>query len=69
MPASNLYSLPSLLVVEDASGKGLAGAPIIANVRSSLRTAALFTGNDLAALLRVVDRFAALFYGVFGRAT
>jgi sigma-B regulation protein RsbU (phosphoserine phosphatase) len=63
------------LVVGDASGKGLAAALMIANVQSSLRTAALFTGNDLAALLKVVnrqayassltDRYATLFYGVF----
>ncbi len=48
---------------------------MIANVQSSLRTAALFTGNDLAALLKVVnyqayassseDGYATLFYGVF----
>lgn len=63
------------LVVGDASGKGLAAALVIANVQSSLRTAALFTGDDLAALLKVVnhqayassskDRYATLFYGVF----
>ena len=67
------------LVVGDASGKGLAAALMIANVQSSLRTAALFTGNDLAALLKVVnhqayassseDRYATLFYGVFGEST
>jgi sigma-B regulation protein RsbU (phosphoserine phosphatase) len=48
---------------------------MIANVQSSLRTAALFLGNDLAGLLTVVnhlayssspaDRYATLFYGVF----
>ena len=63
------------LVVGDASGKGLAAALMIANVQSSLRTAALFTGDDLAALFKVVnhqayassseDRYATLFYGVF----
>ena len=67
------------LVVGDASGKGVAGALMIASVQSSLRTAALFTGNDLAALLKVVnlqayasslsDRYATVFYGVFDRAT
>jgi sigma-B regulation protein RsbU (phosphoserine phosphatase) len=67
------------LVVGDASGKGLAAALMIANVQSSLRTAALFTGDDLAALLKVVnhqvyasssrDRYATLFYGVFNRST
>jgi sigma-B regulation protein RsbU (phosphoserine phosphatase) len=59
------------LVVGDASGKGLAAALMIANVQSSLRTAALFSGDDLAALLKVVnhqvytsssqDRYATLF--------
>ena len=63
------------LVVGDASGKGLAAALMIANVQASLRTAALFTGDDLAALLTAVnhqaytsslaDRYATLFYGVF----
>ena len=67
------------LVVGDASGKGLAAALMIASVQSSLRTAALFTGNDLAALLKIVnlqayawslaDRYATVFYGVFDRAT
>ena len=67
------------LVVGDASGKGLAAALMMANVQSSLRTAALFTGNDLAALLKVVnrqayasslaDRYATVFYGVFDAAT
>jgi sigma-B regulation protein RsbU (phosphoserine phosphatase) len=63
------------MVVGDASGKGLAAALMIANVQSSLRTAAFFTGDDLAALLKVVNhqayasssggRYATLFYGVF----
>ncbi len=67
------------LVVGDASGKGLAAALMIANVQSSLRTAALFIGDDLAALLKVVnhqayassskDRYATLFYGVFDGST
>lgn len=67
------------LVVGDASGKGLAAALMIANVQSSLRTAALFTGDDPAALLKVVNqqaylssaenRYATLFYGVFDRPT
>jgi phosphoserine phosphatase RsbU/P len=66
-------------VVGDASGKGLAAALMIANVQSSLRTAALFTGHDLAALLKLVnhqaytsslaDRYATVFYGVFDAAT
>jgi sigma-B regulation protein RsbU (phosphoserine phosphatase) len=67
------------LVVGDASGKGVAAALMIASVQSSLQTAALFTGNDLAALLKIVnlqahasslaDRYATVFYGVFDRAT
>jgi len=67
------------LVVGDASGKGLAAALMIASVQSSLRTAALFTGNDLAALLKAVnqhscssslaDRYVTLFYGVIDNAT
>lgn len=66
-------------LVGDASGKGLAAALMIANVQSSLRTATLFAGNDLAALFRVVnhqaymsslaDRYATVFYGVFDGAT
>ena len=52
---------------------------MIASVQSSLRTAALFTGDDLATLLKIVnlqayasslaDRYATVFYGVFDRAT
>jgi sigma-B regulation protein RsbU (phosphoserine phosphatase) len=67
------------VVVGDASGKGLAAALMIAYVQSSLRTAALFTGDDLAALLKVVNhqayasssggRYATLFYGVLDGAT
>ena len=62
------------LTVGDASGKGLAAALMISNVQSSLRTAALFTGDDEAAMLGAVnrhvyetsltDRYATLFYGV-----
>lgn len=62
------------MLVGDASGKGVAAALMIASVQASLRTAALFTGNDLTALLRVVnaqacasslaDRYATLFYTV-----
>jgi len=74
----NFISLKSdrlALFVGDASGKGLAAALVIASVQSSLRTAALFTGDDLAALLRAVNhqayssslpnRYATLFYGLF----
>jgi len=61
--------------IGDASGKGLAAALMIANVQSSLRTAAIFAGNDLPAFFAIVnrqayasslaDRFATLFFGVF----
>ncbi|MGA1988359.1 MAG: PP2C family protein-serine/threonine phosphatase [Candidatus Sulfotelmatobacter sp.] len=67
------------LFVADASGKGLAAALMIANVQSSVRTAALFTEDDLPALLKVVNRqayasssearYATLFYGVFDGST
>ena len=67
------------LTVGDASGKGVAAALMIANVQSSLRTAAFFTGDDLATLLRIVNhqvyasslahRYATVFHGVFDRAT
>jgi phosphoserine phosphatase RsbU/P len=67
------------LVVGDASGKGIAAALMIASMQSSLRTAALFTGNDLATLLKIVnlrayasslaERYATVFYGVFDGAT
>lgn len=65
--------------IGDASGKSLPAALMIANVQSSLRTAAFFAGNDPAAVLDTVnhhvhstclsDRFATLFYGVFDAAT
>jgi phosphoserine phosphatase RsbU/P len=52
---------------------------MIASVQSSLRTAALFTGENLATLLKIVnlqayasslpDRYATVFYGVLDRAT
>jgi sigma-B regulation protein RsbU (phosphoserine phosphatase) len=67
------------LVVGDASGKGVAAALMMASVQSSLRTAALFTGNDLATLLKIVnlqayasslaDSYATVFYGVFDQPT
>jgi phosphoserine phosphatase RsbU/P len=63
------------LAIGDASGKGLAAALMIANVQSSLRTAATFVGDDGPAVLAAVnrqvhaaslaDRYATLFYGVF----
>lgn len=73
-----LKSYQLALVVGDASGKGLAAALMMANVQSSLRTAALFAADDLAALLQAVNhqayssslanRYATLFYGVFDHA-
>src|SRR5947209_12017318 len=61
------------LTIADASGKGLPAALIIANVQSSLRTAALFAPEDPAAVVTAVnrqlracspvDRYATLFYG------
>lgn len=63
------------ILVGDASGKGVAAALMMASIQASLRTAALFTPNDLAAMLRIVNiqacasslsgRYATLFYGVF----
>ncbi len=63
------------VAVGDASGKGLAAALMISNVQSSLRTAALFTGNNGATAIEAVnrqvygsslaERYATLFYGVF----
>jgi hypothetical protein len=59
--------------IGDASGKSLPAALMIANVQSSLRTAAFFVGNEPAAVLgavnrqlhtaSLVDRFATLLYG------
>jgi phosphoserine phosphatase RsbU/P len=67
------------LAVADASGKGLPAALIIANVQSSLRTAALFAPEDPAAVVTAVnrqlhacspvDRYATLSYGVFDENT
>ncbi|MGE5326076.1 MAG: PP2C family protein-serine/threonine phosphatase [Deltaproteobacteria bacterium] len=63
------------MTLGDASGKSLGGALMIANVQSSLRTAALFAGNDLATVMQGVNRqvhasslpnqYATLFYAVF----
>ena len=67
------------LAVADASGKGLPAALIVANVQSSLRTAALFAPEDPAAVVSAVnrqlhacspaERYATLFYGVFAENT
>lgn len=42
--------------IADASGKSLPAALMIANVQSSMRTAASFVGNDPAAVLGAVNR-------------
>jgi sigma-B regulation protein RsbU (phosphoserine phosphatase) len=75
----NLRDRRVALVVADASGKGLPAALIIANVQSSVRTAALFAPDDPAAVVTAVnrqlhacspvDRYATLFYGVFDENT
>jgi len=78
----HFVSLPGrrvALAVADASGKGLPAALMIANVQSSLRTAALFAPADPGAVVTAVnrqlyacspvDRFATLFYGVFDETT
>ncbi len=67
------------LAVADASGKGLPAALLIANVQSSLRTAALFAPDDPAAVVTAVnrqlhacspvDRYATVFYSVFDENT
>ena len=44
------------LAVADASGKGLPAALIVANVQSSLRTAAWFAPDDPAAVVSAVNR-------------
>lgn len=63
------------VLIGDASGKGVAAALMMASIQASLRTAALFTPNDLASMLRIVNiqacasslsgRYATLFFGVF----
>lgn len=67
------------LAIGDACGKGLAAALMMANVQSSLPTAAFFAGNGVAATLAAVNRqvyasslahwYATLFYGVLDGAT
>ncbi|MGP8227470.1 MAG: PP2C family protein-serine/threonine phosphatase [Terracidiphilus sp.] len=65
------------MLVGDASGKGVAAALLMANIQASLRTASVFTGDNLPALLRIVNlqvcassldsRYATLFCGVLDR--
>ncbi len=67
------------VAIGDASGKGFAAALMIANVQSSLRTASLFAGDNLAMAAQAVNRqvygsslasrYATLFYGVVDQAT
>jgi phosphoserine phosphatase RsbU/P len=61
-------------LIGDASGKGVAAALMMAGVQASLRTASLYTGKNLRALLRaanlqvcfssLAERYATLFCGV-----
>jgi phosphoserine phosphatase RsbU/P len=67
------------MAIGDASGKGFAAALMISNVQSSLRTATLFAGSNLAMALQAVSRqvygsslasrYATLFYGVVDEGT
>jgi sigma-B regulation protein RsbU (phosphoserine phosphatase) len=67
------------IAVADASGKGLPAALIVANVQSSLRTAALFAPEDPVTVMSAVNRqlqacspveqYATVFYGVFDENT
>ena len=67
------------LTIADASGKGLPAALIMANLQSSIRTAAWFAPGDVSAVVTAVNRqlhasspenlYATLFYGVFDEST
>ncbi len=78
----NLATIPGNrleVAIGDACGKGFAAALMISNVQSSLRTATLFAGTNLAIALQAVNRqvygsslaspYATLFYGVVDEAT
>jgi sigma-B regulation protein RsbU (phosphoserine phosphatase) len=78
----NFVTIPGnrlAVAIGDASGKGFAAALMISNVQSSLRTATLFAGANLAMALQAVNRqvygsslasrYATLFYGVVDEAT
>jgi sigma-B regulation protein RsbU (phosphoserine phosphatase) len=78
----NFVTIPGnrlAVAIGDASGKGFAAALMISNVQSSLRTATLFAGSNLAVALQAVNRqvygsslasrYATLFYGVVDEAT
>ena len=65
--------------IGDASGHGLAAALMMANVQSSLRTATLLVGDNVAVALEAVNRvvhasslanqYATLFHGIFDGST
>lgn len=67
------------ILVGDASGKGVAAALMMAGIQASLRTASLFTGDNLPALLdaanrqvcyaSLASRYATLFCGILDPAT
>lgn len=67
------------MLVGDASGKGVAAALMMSGVQASLRTASLFTGDNLPALLQaanlqvcyssLANRFATLFCALLDPAT
>lgn len=67
------------MLIGDASGKGVAAALMMAGVQASLRTASLFTGDNLPALMRaanlqvcyssLANRFATLFCALLDPAT
>jgi sigma-B regulation protein RsbU (phosphoserine phosphatase) len=78
----NFVTIPGnrlAVAIGDASGKGFAAALMISNVQSSLRTATLFAGTNLAMALQAVNRqvygsslasrYATLFYGVVDEET
>jgi sigma-B regulation protein RsbU (phosphoserine phosphatase) len=79
VPDAGRCAPSAAITVADASGKGLPAALIIANVQSSLRTAALFAPDDVGAVVTAAnrqlhasspaDRYATLFYGVFDEDT
>jgi phosphoserine phosphatase RsbU/P len=64
--------------IGDACGKGLTAALLVSNVQSSLRTATMFSANDVLTAVEAVNhqvcassfagRFVTLFYGVFDTA-
>jgi sigma-B regulation protein RsbU (phosphoserine phosphatase) len=78
----NFVTIPGnrlAVAIGDACGKGFPAALMISNVQSSLRTATLFAGANLAIALQTVNRqvygsclasgYATLFYGVVDETT